>query len=77
MFKNLVRSLVLASFLVPGLAGAAVTDDDFVLATTQNLVNLCSVSPSDPRATFCPCHGSSPRTWRLPSSSCRPRGHAR
>jgi Rap1a immunity proteins len=50
MFKNLVWSLVLASFLVPGLAGAAVTDDDFVLATTQNLVNLCSVSPSDPRA---------------------------
>ena len=26
------------------------TDEDFVLATTQNLVNLCSVSASDPRA---------------------------
>ena len=50
MFKNLVRSLALASFLVPGLAGAAVTDEDFVLSTTQNLVNLCSVSASDPRA---------------------------
>jgi hypothetical protein len=50
MFKGFVRSLVLASFLVPGLAGAAVTEDDFVLSTTQNLVNLCSVSPSDPRA---------------------------
>jgi hypothetical protein len=50
MFKNLVRSLVLASFLVPGLAGAAVTDEDFVLSTTQNLVNLCSVSANDPRA---------------------------
>ena len=50
MFKKLIRLVVLASLLVPGLAGAAVTDDDFVLATTQNLVNLCSVSPSDPRA---------------------------
>jgi hypothetical protein len=50
MLKGCARSLVLASFLVPGLAGAAVTDEDFVLATTQNLVNLCSVSPSDPRA---------------------------
>jgi Rap1a immunity proteins len=50
MLKGFVRSLVLASFLVPGLAGAAVTDEDFVLSTTQNLVNLCSVSASDPRA---------------------------
>ena len=50
MAKKLVRSLVLASFLVPALAGAAVTDEDFVLATTRNLVNLCSVSADDPRA---------------------------
>ena len=50
MFKNLVRSLLLVSFLVPGLARAAVTDDDFVLSTTQNLLNLCSVSVDDPRA---------------------------
>jgi Rap1a immunity proteins len=49
MFRKSIRSLVLVSLFVPGLAGAAVTDD-FVLATTQNLVNLCSVSPSDPRA---------------------------
>ena len=50
MFKNLVRSLVVASFLVAGLAGAAVTDEDFVLSTTRNLVNLCSVSADDSRA---------------------------
>jgi hypothetical protein len=50
MFKKLIPALLVASCLVPGLAGAAVTDDDFVLATTQNLVNLCSVSASDPRA---------------------------
>jgi hypothetical protein len=50
MFRKLVLALVVAGFLVPGLSGAAVTDEDFVLATTQNLVNLCSVSASDPRA---------------------------
>jgi Rap1a immunity proteins len=50
MFKKLIPALVIMGCLVPGLAGAAVTEDDFVLATTQNLVNLCSVSPSDPRA---------------------------
>jgi hypothetical protein len=50
MFKKLIRPLVLASFLVPGLAGAAVTEEDFVLSSTQNLVNLCSVAASDPRA---------------------------
>jgi len=50
MFKRLIRSLVLVSLLVPGLAGAALTDEDFVLGTTQNLVNLCTVSASDPRA---------------------------
>jgi Rap1a immunity proteins len=50
MFKKLILALGLFGFLVPALAGAAVTDEDFVLATTQNLVNLCSVSASDPRA---------------------------
>ena len=50
MFKNLVPSLLLVSFLVPGLAAAAVTDEDFVLSTTRNLVNLCSASADDPRA---------------------------
>ena len=50
MFKKVYLLLVLVGFLFPGPARAAVTDDDFVLSTTQNLVNLCSVSPSDPRA---------------------------
>lgn len=50
MLKKFILALVLFNFLVPGLARAAVTDDDFVLSTTQNLVNLCSVSANDPRA---------------------------
>lgn len=50
MFKKLVLALILFSFLVPELARAAVTDDDFMVKTTQNLVNLCAVSADDPRA---------------------------
>ena len=50
MFKKIFQSLVLVSLLAPCLARAAVTDEDFVLSTTQNLVNLCAVSASDPRA---------------------------
>ena len=50
MVKKLILALVLFSFLVPGLAGAAVTDEDFTVKTTQNLLNLCAVSADDPRA---------------------------
>jgi hypothetical protein len=59
MFKQLIRPLVVASFLVPGFAGAAVTDDDFLVKTTRNLVNLCAVSRDDPRAkeAIQMCHG--------------------
>ena len=39
--------LVLIVFLLPGFAGA-VTEKDFEAKTTQDLVNLCSVSVDDP-----------------------------
>jgi hypothetical protein len=32
------------------LAGAAVTDEDFEVRSTRNLLNLCAVSADDPRA---------------------------
>ena len=59
MVKKLILSLLLFSFLVPGLAGAAVTDEDFKVKTTQNLLNLCTVSADDPRAKEAieMCHG--------------------
>ena len=52
--------LVLIVFLLPGLAEAgAVNEKDFKVATTQDLVDLCSVSPDDPfygqAISF--CHG--------------------
>ena len=39
--------LVLIVFLLPGLA-AAVTEQDFKVKTTQDLVNLCTVNGDDP-----------------------------
>jgi len=40
---------MMLGILLPGLASAAVTEEDFVMKTTRNLVNLCTASPQDPR----------------------------
>ena len=50
MIKKLIPALVVIGCLLPGLAGAAVTDEDLRLMTTQDLVDLCTVSADDPRA---------------------------
>jgi len=47
MYRKLLRILFLSLFLVPGIA-AAVTQEDFLVNTTQNLLNLCTVSTDDP-----------------------------
>ena len=50
--------LLSALFLVPGLAGA-VSERDFEVQTTENLINLCTAAPDDPlygqAVNF--CHG--------------------
>ena len=40
---------MLFAILLPGLANSAVTEEDFVVKTTRNLINLCTASPIDPR----------------------------
>ena len=61
MKLKLIIQLLLAgaAVLTFGVANAAVTDDDFETETTQNLINLCSVSKNDPRAkeAIHYCHG--------------------
>jgi hypothetical protein len=57
--KSKVMTLVLAALLaLPALAGA-VTEKDFEVKTTQNLIDLCTAAPSDPlhnqAVNF--CHG--------------------
>ncbi|MCC7276562.1 MAG: hypothetical protein IT561_28115 [Alphaproteobacteria bacterium] len=58
-----MRASIFAAFaaaaLAAGPAAAAVTQDDFLVATTANLVNLCDVGPQDPLGTQALhfCHG--------------------
>ncbi len=47
MYQKWLRLLLLSFLLVPSIA-AAVTEEDFLLKTTQNLLNLCTVSAHDP-----------------------------
>ena len=49
MKRILLRLIMVFAVLVPGLASSAVTEEDFVVKTTRNLINLCTASPLDPR----------------------------
>ena len=56
--RKLVCAAILSMFL-PSLAQAGVTEQDFTLDTTEDLVDLCSVDPQDPHAAAAihMCHG--------------------
>jgi hypothetical protein len=58
MERKLIILLLVAVFLLPGLA-RAVTDEDFKAKTTQNLINLCTAADDDPRhgKAIHFCHG--------------------
>jgi len=58
MRRKLLTGLLFITLLSPGVA-AAVTDEDFQVRTTQDLLDLCTVSASDPRAgeAIHFCHG--------------------
>jgi len=47
MQLKLVSRLILLALLFAGSAKADVTQEDFVVKTTQNLINLCTASPQD------------------------------
>jgi hypothetical protein len=47
MKRKLPRFIVMLGVLFPGLASAAVTEEDFKAKTTRNLINLCTASPQD------------------------------
>jgi hypothetical protein len=49
MKRKWLRFIMMLGILLPGLASATVTEEDFVVKTTRNLVNLCTASPQDPR----------------------------
>ena len=58
MKQKLVVLLLVTVFMLPGLA-RAVTEEDFKVKTTQNLINLCTVSADDPHGEKAIhfCHG--------------------
>ena len=58
MLGKQLAALLIAAALAPS-AFAAVTEDDFQVRTTRNLLNLCTVAADDPRAkeAIHMCHG--------------------
>jgi hypothetical protein len=58
MVRKMLTLLLVAGFLLPGL-GLAVTEEDFKVKTTQNLINLCTAAPDDPNRDKAIhfCHG--------------------
>jgi hypothetical protein len=58
MKRKSIVLLLVAVFALPGLVGA-VTEEDFKVKTTQNLINLCTVSAEDPHRDKAIhfCHG--------------------
>jgi hypothetical protein len=58
MKRKVMVVLFLAAVLLPGLVGA-VTEEDFKVKTTQNLINLCTSSADDPHRDKAIhfCHG--------------------
>jgi type IV secretory pathway protease TraF len=69
MDHSTVRQTIVAAVLIAAAAGAQaapVSKDDFQLATTGNLVSLCSAQQTDPLYTAAMnfCHGFAVGTYR-------------
>ncbi len=58
MYRKLAGMLFVVAMLAPTYAGA-VTEEDFMVKTTRNLLNLCTVSAEDPKykEALHFCHG--------------------
>jgi hypothetical protein len=59
MKRKLLLFIVLLGILLPGLASSALTEGDFKVKTTRNLINLCTASPQDEyyKEAIHFCHG--------------------
>ena len=58
MKRKTIILLLVAAILFPGSAGA-VSEKDFEVQTTENIINLCTASPDDPlyHQAINFCHG--------------------
>ena len=57
--RKLFNPLLLICMFIPGIANSAVTEEDFKVKTTKNLINLCTASNDDPhyKEAIHFCHG--------------------
>jgi Rap1a immunity proteins len=64
---NYLATIAIITGISSGARAAAVTRDDFLIATTANLVSLCSAAESDPLYTPARnfCQGFTVGTYRL------------
>ena len=46
--RKLFKPLLFICMFIPGIAASEVTEEDFMVKTTKNLINLCTVSTDDP-----------------------------
>jgi hypothetical protein len=70
---------MLCSALLPANGNAAVSEDDFLLRTTGELVDLCKAAPADPYYTAAInfCHGFAVGAYRVLEEQNRAEMHDR
>ncbi len=59
MKRRFLWFIFMLGILLPGLSSSAVTEKDFLVKTTRDLINLCTASPHDEhyKAAIHFCHG--------------------
>ena len=59
LWRHRLAGLALCAAMLPATGNAAVNEDTFQLRTTSDLVELCSIAPTDPMGTAALnfCHG--------------------
>ena len=65
--RHWLAVLAMCAAALPAPGNAAVTEDTFLLHTTSDLVELCSIAPSDPMGTAALnfCHGFAVGVYRV------------
>jgi hypothetical protein len=65
--RHWLAGIAMCSVALPAAGRAAVTEDTFQLRTTADLIELCSIAPSDPMGTAALnfCHGFALGVYRV------------
>ena len=65
--RHWLTGIAMCAAILPATGHAAVTEDTFLLRSTGDLIELCSVAPSDPMGTAALnfCHGFTLGVYRV------------